>query len=154
MSLHSGRMYLVVVDDVDETHARLVPAEHAVDAARHVATTLGFGEVLYEGASALGRWTIATADEHRVSAWPAPPEDPKEIAARLSPARRGLLLQPTRAIRSTSARALRALHDMGLVGEPVRPGLTRAARGAGWIAARTDLGRAVTAVLSAKAVTP
>jgi len=72
MSLHNGRMYLVVVDDTPDTHARSVPADHALDAARHVADALGFGTTLHESATALGRWTIATADEHRVTAWPAP----------------------------------------------------------------------------------
>lgn len=72
MSLHNGRMYLVVVDDRPDTHAVAVPADSALDACRYQANIMGFGETLHEGATALGRWTIATADEHRVSAWLAP----------------------------------------------------------------------------------
>ncbi len=92
MATHNGRMYLVVVDDGDDTHAQAVPADHALDAARYVADQLGFRETLHEGATALGRWTIATADEHRVSAWLAPWDpDAEKIAAELDAAERNVL---------------------------------------------------------------
>lgn len=64
-----GRMYMIQVDDDRAPLPHLVEADHAVDAARIYADRRGWGETLYEGATALGRWTIATADEHRVSAW-------------------------------------------------------------------------------------
>lgn len=92
MPVHNGRMYLVVVDDTPDSHARSSPADSALDAARHVADALGFGETLHEGATALGRWTIATADEHRVSAWLAPWDpDAEKLADELDASERNVL---------------------------------------------------------------
>ena len=62
------RLYNVQVDA--EPEIVQVPATHAVDAARAVADRREFGETIYEGATAFGRWTIATDDEHNVQAWP------------------------------------------------------------------------------------
>jgi hypothetical protein len=69
------RVYLVAIDDAIEHPVNACVVDHcthALDAARYVADLQGFGPTLHESATALGRWTIATADEHRVSAWIAP----------------------------------------------------------------------------------
>lgn len=55
---------------VDDRLIGVLTGDSAVDVAREVADIHGFDITLHESATSLGRWTIATADEHRVAAWP------------------------------------------------------------------------------------